>query len=106
MPPVQDKNGDSFESQYYADKFGDWECNDPGAPVDPPHVMMMAGLILIALGGLIGFGLLIDVAPATAIKTWLMWSGAAGVVLGLVLGIASIVVESRRSPPAPPSAPE
>jgi len=89
----------------YNNRFQKWECNDPSATVDPPHIVMMTGLILITLGGLIGFGLLIDVAPATAIKTWLMWSGGVGVVLGIMLGVLSVVMYERRDPPAPPSAP-
>ena len=106
MPPVQDNRGDSFESQYYADKFGDWECNDANAPIDPPHVMLMAGLILMFVCGCTALGLLFDTAPAMAIKGLLMWGGVAGVILGMVLTVASIYFDERRTPPVPPSAPE
>lgn len=97
----------SDDSDWYYGRHTDkWECNSPNATVDPPHVMMMAGLCLITLGGLIGFGLLIDVAPATAIKTWMMWSGGVGVVLGVMFGVASAIIYERRTPPAPPNAPQ
>jgi len=101
------KRSSDFADWYYHRHDGDWgQCNSPDVPVDPPHVLTMVGLILIFVGGLIGFGLLIDVAPATAIKTWMMWSGGVGVVLGMALTAVSIYLDERRTPPVPPSAPE
>ena len=105
MPSVQDKRGDRF---YSAEEFGEWDYNDPSpsAPVDPPHIVTMCGLILTVISGFVTSIMVMDEAPPTAAKDAILYGSGSGLVIGIVLIVASIYFDERRNPPVPPSAPE